>query len=219
MLDKNGDWGLEYDKYVLILSNGVFMKFSAIVLAVLAAVSAVSASANPYVQGNVSRSTINANQEQAPAGRIAVGTDTGAFRYAADYTHFGRLKDEVHHSAGTNSVSFDVNSIGVSAIADIANTNSTFVPYVGARVGYSHLDSKAVVNTAERTVTVKDNKKSVGAGLLAGVQYNVNQNLAIDAGLEYNRLGTVKLKDEFGNVVDKLEPTQKSLSLGVRYNF
>lgn len=177
---------------------------SKILLAVTALiVSAVSyANTGYYVQGDVLASKLEMKDNEGTwkknqtGGRVAVGKDTGAIRYQADYAFFGKLKetDEV------DTYSWDIHSLGVSAIYDF-NAVSGFTPYVGARLGVNSLKYKDSEESLRKT--------KVGAGVLGGVQYDINKQLSINAGIEYNYLGKV----------DEVKANQYGANLGLRYNF
>lgn len=68
-----------------------------------------------------------------------------------------------------------------------------------------------ILNGAYTVFSANDSykKTKVGAGVLAGVQYAVSPQLAVDAGVEYNYLG--KLED--------VKVNQYGAKLGLRYNF
>ncbi|OOS08384.1 Opacity protein [Moraxella cuniculi DSM 21768] len=108
-------------------------------------------------------------------------------------------------------------SLGMSAIYDFAN-NSAFTPYAGLRVGVNQLKADVavttdmVINGVASSNTQKANKAKstkVGAGVVAGVQYAINPQLAVDAGVEYNYLGKF----------DKIKADQYGAKVGLRYNF
>lgn len=214
------------------------MKLSFIALTVVGAMSVLSANANLYVQGNVGRSGLDANKDpvmtiardvdvlevikkdKAPNFRVAVGNDTGTFRYAGDFTYFGSVGTELKHEFGKDSTDLHIASVGGSIIADIAKNDSVpVVPYVGARVGINRFQGEDVMVGSAETVTKKVNKTTFGAGLVAGVQYHINSAFAVDAGVEYNRLGQIDVKDDRGNKLGEIKPVQKGFNVGVKYHF
>lgn len=113
---------------------------------------------------------------------------------------------------------FKVQSLGLSAIYDF-QAMSGFTPYVGLRAGINQLKSEAngryaTLHSATGPVVLEafsesEKKTKVGVGALAGVQYAINQNLALDAGVEYNHLGKI----------DDTKVNQYGAKVGVRYNF
>lgn len=173
----------------------------------LAVTSAVSfASTGLYVQGDVVASKLEAkangvtSKKNKTGFRVAVGKDTGNVRYEVDYTHFGKLKGQT----GSTSASVEHQGLGLSAIYDF-DTKTALTPYVGARLGLNHLKTK--LNSPTLSGSTSDTK--VGAGVLGGVQYNINNQFAVNAGVEYNFFG------EFENI----KFNQYGASVGVRYNF
>ncbi|UTO04551.1 opacity family porin [Moraxella sp. FZLJ2107] len=200
-----------------------------IVLATAIAALSTAASAQYYVQGDVGYSKLEAKadgvktKDNATSYGIAVGTDTGNVRYQADYTNFGKIEEK--GSEGTAGVvgydeweaTLKAQSLGLSAIYDF-QTVSGFTPYAGVRVGINQL--KLDDNYSTYTImpdgtytTLSGNesfkKTQVGAGVLAGVQYAINPQLAVDAGVEYNYLGKV----------EDIKLNQYGAKVGLRYNF
>lgn len=190
---------------------------------------AMANTAGLYVQGNIGVSKLEAKadgekfKDNNTGYTIAVGKDAGAVRYQADYTNFGKIEesgsDGVAGVAGYDEWDsvLKAQSLGVSAIYDF-QTVSGFTPYAGVRVGvnqlkfeedvrYSTIDLNGAYTVYSANESYK--KTKVGAGVLAGVQYAINPQLAVDAGVEYNYLG--KLEDTKLN--------QYGAKVGLRYNF
>lgn len=129
---------------------------------------------------------------------------------AADYTHYkshkesGRISDSTTYDAKAKFQSF-----GVSAIYDI-NLQSPVKPYVGARVGLNHVsfDTKEYRNTGfiEHYET---RKTKTGLGVMTGIGYDINQNIALDAGYRYNYWGKF----------DDVKVHSHEVSAGVRVKF
>ncbi|UNU72595.1 opacity family porin [Moraxella nasovis] len=118
---------------------------------------------------------------------------------------------------GVNNVEGKIQSVGLSAIYDL-QTVSGFTPYVGGRIGINQLKVShditgyASYNGQQSSKTqniAKHKDTKVGAGVLAGVQYAVNPNLALDAGVQYNYLGKF----------DGIKANQYGAKVGVRYSF
>lgn len=184
-----------------------------------------------YVQGDVGYSKLNFKfddekiKDDDVSYTVAVGKDTGMVRYALDYTNFGKIKGsgtdvtELPNGAVKKEVywgEIKAHSLGLSAIYDF-ETVSGFTPYVGGRLGINQVkveDSEVVTTTAPLGITQEtyydsEKKTKVGFGVLAGAQYAINPQLAVDAGVEYNHLG-------------KFEETkvhQYGAKVGLRYNF
>lgn len=186
----------------------VILMIKKFLLAVTLAVTSVAsfASTGLYVQGDVLPSKIEFKDQDTvkfnkTGFRVAVGKDTGDVRYQADYSFLGKKE---FSEEGENE-KFTFQSVGVSAIYDF-DTKTALTPYVGARAGVNMISHK--MNSTNSSISERHVK--VGAGVLGGVQYNINNQFAVNAGVEYNYLGkydsTVKVN-------------QYGANIGVRYNF
>lgn len=188
--------------------------------AVLAGVSSMASANllntdNLYVQGNVGYSKLQAKEAGAkfkdsnPSFTIAVGKDTGNVRYVGDYTYFGKLENNKQLNEGFKA-QLSAQSVGFSAIYDFQPV-SGFTPYVGGRLGlnYLRLENETRANNGTVVASLDSKKAQAGAGVLAGVQYSINPQLAVDAGVEYNYLGKV----------EEVKVDQYGAKLGLRYNF
>ena len=167
-----------------------------------------------YVQGDVGHSTLKTNDEGGKTSsksfspRLSAGYDFGDFRVAADYTHYKTWKDHERDSSHTLDSKIKLQSVGVSAIYDF-DLNSPVKPYVGARVGinrFSYDDDHRSVNVHE---TESIRKTKTGVGVLAGVGYDITENVALDAGYRYNHWGNF----------DGLKVHTHEVSAGVRVKF
>ncbi|MDO4894724.1 opacity family porin [Moraxella sp.] len=188
-----------------------------------------------YAQADVGYSHINAKhtgetvKEGDVAFRVALGRTYGNTRYAVDYTRFGGAEKRVYSAktvaagempfvpAGTytleNSNDVEVHSVGVSAYYDFAKMNQ-FTPYVGARLGVNRLshDIGEDLHIGGEDYDISGhsiNKTQVGAGVSAGVQYEINPALTLDVGAEYNHFGKV----------EDIKVHQYGAKVGLRYNF
>ncbi|MDO4440709.1 MAG: opacity family porin [Moraxella sp.] len=165
---------------------------------------------------------------------IAVGKAVGNVRYGVDYTNYGKLGESVsevfeaddsydngpYTETTKDELSVKASSVGLSAIYDF-NTNTAFRPYVGVRAGVNKIKREYKETTAtdyqdaslSDTLVTNESKKSsktkVGAGVLAGVQYQFHPSMALDVGAEYNHLGKID--------GDKIN--QYGAKVGLRYNF
>ena len=167
-----------------------------------------------YIQGDLGHSTLKTNDEGGKTSskgfspRLSAGYDFGDFRIAADYTHYKTRKDHEQDSSHTLDSKIKLQSVGVSAIYDF-DLNSPIKPYVGARVGlnrFSYDDDHRSVNVHE---TESIRKTKTGVGVLAGVSYNITQNVALDAGYRYNHWGNF----------DGMKVHTHEVSAGVRVKF
>lgn len=159
-----------------------------------------------YVQGDIGVSKLEAKDEgklkdNNTGVRIAAGMDTGALRYQADYSHFGKIKG----AGEEGDYEFKTQSLGGSVIYDF-DTQSAFTPYAGVRVGVNRLKVSAD-NHVDGFYSAS--KTQVGAGVLAGVQYQFTPALAVNAGVEYNHLGKI----------DSIKVNQYGATIGLRYSF
>lgn len=152
-----------------------------------------------YVQADVgfSRPKVDAHGTNVNDNTVSYGVAVGKAmqdnsRFALDYTYHGKVKE------GTKKL--EAQSVGASAIYDF-ETTSPVKPYLGVRASANHLKLKdqAVSDTANR----------LGVGAVAGVQYYISDNVALDGAIEYNYLGKVA-----GEKV-----TQYGAKAGVRVDF
>lgn len=167
-----------------------------------------------YVQGDVGHSTLKTSDEGGKVSskgfspRLSAGYDFGDFRVAADYTHYKTLKDHEQGRNYTLDSKIKLQSVGVSAIYDF-NLNSPVKPYVGARVGinrfsYDDDDRREGYHTTETF-----RKTKTGLGVMTGIGYDINQNIALDAGYRYNYWGKF----------DDVKVHSHEVSAGVRVKF
>lgn len=122
----------------------------------------------------------------------------------------------------------EVQSVGVSAIYDFETTNPMITPYAGARLGANHIkthtttytsavvelpdpndDSKTMQQVIVDPKSKTKTKDKFGLGVSAGVQFHINNQFAIDTGVEYNHLGKV----------DGIKGDQFGAKVGARMNF
>lgn len=238
-----------------------------VLASVLAGICATaSANGGMYVQADMAFGKMNADvkpyedlgitQKQKlkgsdPAFRVSVGSDVGDFRYALDYTYFGKadksydLLNELSDDelallavelAEENDINLeDVNldaienpklsakaevkahSVGLTAVRDFKIGTSPVTPYAGVRVGVNRLEGKVSANASvtyegdDYGISESHGAKTtkMGAGVLAGIQYNITPAVVVDVGAEYNYLG--KFHD--------VKVDQYGAKVGLRYNF
>ena len=167
-----------------------------------------------YVQGDVGHSTLKTNDEGGKTSskgfspRLSAGYDFGDFRVAADYTHYKTWKDHEQDSSHTLDSKIKLQSVGVSAIYDF-DLNSPVKPYVGARVGLNRFSYDDDYRRADYHATETFRKTKTGVGVLAGVGYDITQNVALDAGYRYNHWGNF----------DGMKVHTHEVSAGVRVKF
>ncbi|MCK3658516.1 hypothetical protein A4G18_07275 [Pasteurellaceae bacterium Pebbles2] len=176
------------------------MKKTTLAVIVAGLAVATSASANWYVQGDlgVSKTKFTSFSEMNKTKvdtRVSGGYDLGDWRVAVDYTHHGKFKG--------NGNSAKIAGFGVSALYDI-DLDAEVKPYVGARIATNGFKVNSQSAHFKNDTTYK-----FGYGAIVGAQYKVANNVALNGGVEYNRLG----KFEDTNV------NQYGVRAGVRYDF
>lgn len=179
-------------------------------IAALAALPLTASAEGFYVQGDLGVSNlhfVDTDYYSLPnkavfTQRINLGYDFDSFRLAFDYTNFSKAKfDDLF------GISVKAHSFGMSAIYDFRNSSS-FTPYIGARLGYSSIKltgSYSGYYSNYYTIPISATTTSSSFGVLGGVQMKLTDNLALNLGLEYNRLAS-----DFG---------QFGGQLGLRYSF
>ena len=167
-----------------------------------------------YVQGDLGHSTLKTSDEGCKVSskgfspRLSAGYDFGDFRVAADYTHYKTWKDHEQDSSHTLDSKIKLQSVGVSAIYDF-DLNSPVKPYVGTRVGLNRFSYDDDYRRAGYHATETFRKTKTGLGIMTGVGYDINQNIALDAGYRYNHWGNF----------DGLKVHTHEVSAGVRVKF
>lgn len=168
-----------------------------------------------YVQGDVGHSTLKTNDEGGKTSskgfspRLSAGYDFGDFRVAADYTHYKTLKEHERDPLYTFDAKIKLQSVGVSAIYDF-DLNSPVKPYVGARVGLNHVSFDTKEYGSSNSIEHYETRKTkTGLGVMTGIGYDINQNIALDAGYRYNYWGKF----------DDVKVHSHEVSAGVRVKF
>ncbi|WP_304703410.1 opacity family porin [Neisseria viridiae] len=168
-----------------------------------------------YIQGDVGHSTLKTNDEGGKVSskgfspRLSAGYDFGDFRIAADYTHYKTRKDHEQDSSHTLDSKIKLQSVGVSAIYDF-DLNSPVKPYVGARVGLNHVSFDTKEYGSSGSIEHYETRKTkTGLGVMTGIGYDINQNIALDAGYRYNYWGKF----------DDVKVHSHEVSAGVRVKF
>ncbi|MGK8946676.1 opacity family porin [Haemophilus influenzae] len=153
---------------------------------------ALSAQAQWYVQGDLGASKIDItdlNSSDSPSftQRISVGYAFDKnFRLAVDYTNYGKVTANYDDIA---DVSLKVKSLGFTGFYDFDLAD--FKPYVGVRVSANEPDVTVTENANARYYRIDFvTETSIGIGALAGVQYKLTDNVALNTNIEYNRLAS-----------------------------
>lgn len=213
------------------------MKKQALALfgAIVIGTSATATPHNLYVQADTGYAHLTAKEPAQTLdggdalARVAVGVVKGQTRFSADYTRFGSAEHKTHAiktlvagevpflPAGDypmeRTTELDAQSLGVSAHYDFTN-DSKITPYVGARLGVNRL-SREVSQELQHGFADYDlnefanSKVSVGAGVMAGVSYQMLPQIHLDAKAEFNHLGKV----------ENTKVNQYGATVGVRYQF
>ncbi|HBO37630.1 MAG TPA: porin [Pasteurellaceae bacterium] len=196
------------------------MKKTLLAVAIGALAITSTASANWYVQGDLGYSKIKASgmddldfKDNVFDQRISAGYDFGNIRLALDYSHIGKAKDSYTVYRGmaweaSGSTSVETNAFGVSAFYDF-DLKSALTPYIGIRLSENRLKFEDNWADNSGSFNYSESKTKFGYGVLAGVQYNLADNLLLNAGIEYNHLG--KIED--------VKVHQYSAKVGLRYSF
>ena len=168
-----------------------------------------------YVQGDLGHSTLKTSDEGGKVSskgfspRLSAGYDFGDFRVAADYTHYKTRKDHEQGPSYTLDSKIKLQSVGVSAIYDF-DLNSPVKPYVGARVGLNHVSFDTKEYGSSGSIEHYETRKTkTGLGVMTGIGYDINQNIALDAGYRYNHWGNF----------DGIKVHTHEVSAGVRVKF
>lgn len=168
-----------------------------------------------YIQGDVGHTSVKAKiydeskTAKSFSPRLSAGYDFGDFRVAADYTHYKSHKESGRISSSTTyDAKAKIQSFGVSAIYDI-NLQSPVKPYVGARVGINHVSFDTKEYGTSSIEHYETHKTKTGLGVMTGIGYDINQNIALDAGYRYNYWGKF----------DGVKVHSHELSAGVRVKF
>lgn len=157
--------------------------------------SALAANAgNFYIQGDLLSSALYSSEaggytDPAFGQRLSLGyaLDSAPVRIAADITNYGSFSDDECYGSGCVDAKLKVTSFGVSAFYDFKNFEK-FVPYVGARVAYTHAKAEASAVANETYYYGEGSTSSMGLGVVGGFQYNFTKQFYLNASLEGSRL-------------------------------
>lgn len=164
-----------------------------------------TANANWYVQGDLGYSKLKFTEYSALnknkfEPRISVGYKLNDWRFAVDYTHYGKASG---YSNG-EYISAKGYGFGISGFYDL-DFNLPVKPYVGVRLATNifRIENSLPGAFEERTQT------KFGYGALAGVSYDLAPNFILNTGIEYNRLGSW----------EDTKVNQYGVKVGLRYEF
>lgn len=143
---------------------------------------------------------------------IAFGFKSNNTRTVIDYTNYGKIEEEANQGSASAKASLKAQGVGLSFIADFKN-QSEFTPYLGIRLAYNRLQYEGQVQGILSTAQVSKKSTEFGYGALAGVTYNLTENVKTDLGIHYNYLGKV------GTEPYSIKAHQYGAKLGIRYDF
>ncbi|WP_373746350.1 opacity family porin [Neisseria dentiae] len=169
-------------------------KFLSALAAIALSASAVAAP-GVYVQGDVGTAQVKAKFDEGSLSksgfspRLTVGYDFGNnWRAGVDYTHYKTIKHSESNGYYSEHYKTKFQSVGVSAIYDFP-LNETVKPYLGARLGINHVSDKYEYSGSYSSTSESYSKTKTGVGALAGVGFNITDNVALDVGYRYNYWG------------------------------
>lgn len=179
-----------------------------------ASFSAVAAS-GVYVQGDAGISSLKlkesgfklSSSEFSPRATVGYDFDNN-LRAGIDYTHYKNISHTAGSVSSVEKTSVKVRSIGVSAVYDFP-VSEKIKPYAGARLGINRVSSEYNETAANSSSHESYRATKTGLGALAGVGFQVSDNLTVDAGYRYNYLG--KFED--------VKIHSNEFSLGLRAKF
>lgn len=142
------------------------------------------------------------------------------------------VRSQVHPYADGTVKGFDAEKIKVSHDSVMINayydfdTNTKFTPYVSGGIGVARLKANGKVANVEHGATttyeidgLSRSKNNLAWNLGAGVGYQVNENVVVDAGYRYVDNGSISVWSLDGASKMKTESKSHEFLLGVRYEF
>lgn len=143
------------------------------------------------------------------------------------------VRSQVTPYADAATRGFDAEKIKVSHDSAMINayydfdTDSKFRPYVGGGIGVARLKANGKVASVATTAGTTEyevnglsrSKNNVAWNLGAGVGYQLNENVVVDAGYRYVDNGSVSVWSLDGASKMKAESKSHEFLLGVRYEF
>lgn len=95
------------------------------------------------------------------------------------------------------------------------NTKTAFTPYVGAGLGWAHINETGTVYTPVGVYTAKASYGNLAWNVGAGLAYDVTDDMAIEAGYRYTDYGYYKKE---GGTVNR-DYSSHEFTVGIRYAF
>lgn len=157
--------------------------------------SAVAAS-GVYVQGDVGAARVKIKDDEGGSlsksgfsPRVTVGYDFGNnIRAGVDYTHYKSIKYSDKDGGVQINSKAKFQSVGISAVYDFP-VHEKIKPYAGARLGINRMSNDYSETDGNNFGRESFRKTKTGVGVLAGVGFNVTDNITVDAGYRYNHWG------------------------------
>lgn len=105
--------------------------------------------------------------------------------------------------------------------------NSKFTPYINAGIGYARLKAENSFSYKTTGSSFSDTSNNFAWNLGVGAAYNINNNIALDAGYRYTDYGKVKTSKEISlsnqQYNHKIDTSSKikshEMNIGIRYTF
>lgn len=199
------------------------MKKTALALVLGALTFSTVASANWYVEGNLGYSKLKTSglaveefNDSTFSPSLAVGYKINDWRFAVDYTYYGKVDQgySVAYTGGRvdGDAELKAYGFGFATYYDF-NLQSDIKPYVGARIAtnYVKLNDHYVetIDNSRYSDSDSDSTTKFGYGAVVGATYNFAPKWDVNAAVEYNRVAKV----------DDVKINQYGAKVGVRYSF
>jgi OmpA-OmpF porin, OOP family len=181
-----------------------------------------------YIGGSVGGHKPQNSSVSQGGQSTSIGLKTGLAGAAAVGYAFGngpRAELELAHrrsnansaAAGlTASGSLDATSLMINGLYDIA-TGTSFVPYLGAGVGGARLRANNL-GTLTNAATVNGGDNVLAYQGIAGLDYHVDENLALGASYRYFATGKADISSSAGTKAS-VPLRDHAVLLGMRWNF
>ena len=199
------------------------MKKTALAIVLGALAFSTTASANWYVEGNLGYSKLKTSglaveefNDSTFSPSLAVGYKINDWRFAVDYTYYGKADQSYSVTYSGGSVNGDAElkayGLGVSAYYDF-DLHSALKPYVGVRLATNYIKADEnfveTAGSARYSDSASESKTKLGYGAVIGATYNFAPHWDLNVAAEYNRLGKV----------EDVKINQYGAKVGIRYTF
>lgn len=191
------------------------MKKTTLAMALTALVFSGVASANWYIEGDAGYSRLRTSgglsskiSDGSFSPSIAVGYKINDWRFALDYTYYGKGDEDFGGLGGSGENEVKAYGLGLAAYYDF-NIGTVLTPYVGARISANHIKVNREFNRASDYFHFSNSNTEFGYGGIVGVTYNFAPSWDLNVAAEYNRLGEVR----------DVKVNQYGAKVGVRYTF